>query len=112
MSLVNLAHLILSIMLGLQDQGFISSVTRGSINGPDKEFVPTTQENMSLVSKPTQRIWMGIEGLEEIVQGRLHAYVEGLQPGETLFLGTDKGVLEVREAIKRKIGGQLLCRAS
>ncbi|KAF8245198.1 ribosomal protein S8 [Wilcoxina mikolae CBS 423.85] len=155
MSLVNLAHvcshlqnatkgklgmtsvphtkLILSIMLGLQDQGFISSVTRGSINGPDKEFVPTTQENiatrrlwlglkyfdnepvlskMSLVSKPTQRIWMGIEGLEKIVQGRSHEYVEGLQPGEALFLGTDKGVLEAREAIKRRIGGQLLCRAS
>ncbi|KAF8540979.1 hypothetical protein BDD12DRAFT_916792 [Trichophaea hybrida] len=110
MSLVNLAHVCSHLQnatkgkLGMtSDQGFISSVTRGSINGPDKEFVPTTQEN---------RIWMGIEGLEEIVQGRLHAYVEGLQPGETLFLGTDKGVLEVREAIKRKIGGQLLCRAS
>jgi len=123
--------LILSLVLGLQDQGFISSVTRGSVKGPDTEYIPTTQENvatrrlwlglkyydnepvlseMSLVSKPKQRIWMGIEGLKEIAQGKPYAYVPGLQPGEALFLGTDRGVIEVREAIKRRTGGQLLCR--
>jgi len=153
MSLVNLAHvcshlqnatkarlgttsvpstkLILALALGLQDAGFISSVTRGSITGPDEVFVPTVQENvatrrlwlglkyfdnepvmskLSLVSKPTQRIWMGVKGLEEIANGRKFQYVEGLQPGEALFLSTEKGIFEVRDAIERMIGGQLLVR--
>ena len=153
MSLVNLAHvcshlqnaskarlgltsiphskLSLSLMLALQDQGFISSVTRGSVTGPDETYVPTTQENiatrrlwlglkyfdnepvlssMRLVSKPKQRIWLGTKDLKEIVAGKTTAYVEGLQPGEALFLGTDRGVFEVREAVERRIGGQLLCR--
>ena len=121
----------LALMLSLQDQGFISSVTRGSIAGPDAEYVPTTQENvasrrlwlglkyydnqpvlttMKLVSKPTQRIHLGSEDLKHIAQGTKTSYVEGLQPGEALFLGSDRGVFEVREAIERKIGGQLLCR--
>lgn len=118
-------------MLGLQDQGFISSVTRGSTSGPDTEFIPTTQENvasrrlwlglkyydnepvlseMSLVSKPKQRVWMGVQDLNKIVKGESAGYVKGLRPGECLFLGTDRGVFEVREAIERRIGGQLLCR--
>ncbi|KAI5818049.1 ribosomal protein S8 [Pyronema omphalodes] len=123
--------LILKLMLGLQDQGFLSSVTRGSIAGPDETFVPTTQENVAtrrlwlglkyydnepvlsefrLVSKPKQRIWMGVKQLERIVKGEEEGYVKGLRPGECLFLGTDRGVFEVREAIERRIGGQLLCR--
>jgi small subunit ribosomal protein S8 len=153
MSLVNLAHvcshlqnatkarlgltsvphtkLILSLMLGLQDQGFVSSVTRGDIAGPDTTYTPTTQENiatrrlwlglkyydnepvlskMSLVSKPTQSIWMGVEALRAIASGKDCDYVRGLQPGEAIFLGTDRGLFELREAIERQVGGQLLCR--
>jgi small subunit ribosomal protein S8 len=123
---------ILSIMLGLQAQGFISSVTRGNVLRRDPVFTPTTQENistrrlwlglkyfdnepvlsrMSLVSKPKQRIWMGVAGLEDLAAGRKHDYVEGLQPGEVMFLSTDKGIFELRDAIERQIGGQLLCRA-
>lgn len=122
---------ILALSLGLQDQGFISSVTRGSISGPDTTPVETTQENiasrrlwlglkyydnepvlskMSLVSKPKQRVWLGVAGLKEIAAGKEHGYVKGLQPGECLFLSTDRGVLEIREAVERQVGGQLLCR--
>jgi small subunit ribosomal protein S8 len=32
--------------------------------------------------------------------------------GECLFLSTDRGVLEVREAMERKVGGLVLCRVS
>ncbi|KAL7275784.1 hypothetical protein RUND412_001263 [Rhizina undulata] len=123
--------LALAITLGLQQQGFISSVTRGSNLGPDKEYTPTTQENvatrklwlgmkyldnepvlskMRMVSTPKKKIWMGVQGLEKLVQGNNHDYVQGLQPGEVMFLCSDRGVFELREAIERRIGGQLLCR--
>lgn len=121
----------LAIMLGLQDQGFISSVTRGNTAGPDTEYTPTTQENvstrrlwlglkyydnepvlskMSLVSKPKKRVWMGVLGLKNLAGGKEYDYVKPMQPGECVFLSSDKGVFELREAVERQIGGQLLCR--
>ena len=124
--------LVLALMLGLQDQGFLASVTRGSTAGPDPEYTPTTQANvasrrlwltlkyfdnqpvlsrMALVSLPSQRIWMGVAGLKELALGNDHQYVTGLQPGEVMYLSTDRGFIELREAVQRQIGGQLLCRA-
>lgn len=67
---------------------------------------------MSMISKPTKRIWMDVEGLGKIVRGRDANYVRGLtRPGECLYVSTDIGVLESRECVERKIGGMLLCRA-
>ena len=70
-------------------------------------------ESMKMISKPTRRIWMDTEGLSTLVLGRQSGYVKGLRrPGESLFLTTDKGVLEARECVERKIGGMLLCRVN
>ncbi|KAI9885450.1 MAG: hypothetical protein M1823_002756 [Watsoniomyces obsoletus] len=66
---------------------------------------------MSLVSKPTRRTWMDAEGLGEIIRGRSRSYVRGLtKPGECLFVTTDRGIMEARECVERKVGGMLLCR--
>ncbi|CAZ82284.1 unnamed protein product [Tuber melanosporum] len=122
----------LGIALALQDHGFISSVTRGDTAGPDAEETPTTQENiarrrlwlslkyhdnepvlsrMKLVSKPTKRIHMGVLGLQNLAAGKQHDFVQPLEAGEIMLLSTDKGViLEARQAVERRIGGQLLCR--
>lgn len=68
-------------------------------------------EKMELVSKPTRRIWMDVEGMKELVLGRQSGYVKGLtRTGETLYVSTDRGIMEARECVERKIGGQLLCR--
>lgn len=53
---------------------------------------------------------MGTEGLRELCEGRDFAYVKALQPGECLFVSTDRGIMEAREAVKRKIGGMVMCR--
>lgn len=67
---------------------------------------------MTMISKPTRRIWIDVEGFRDIVRGQKSGYVEGLrQPGECLFVSTDRGVLEARECVERKIGGMVLCRA-
>lgn len=68
-------------------------------------------KNMKLVSKPTRRIWLTSEDLARITRAREAAYVKGLtHPGECMFLTTDRGILEARECVERKIGGMALCR--
>jgi len=64
-----------------------------------------------MVSKPTKRVWMDVEGLAKLVRGKDANYVKGLtRPGECLFVSTDRGILESRECVDRKVGGMLLCR--
>lgn len=66
---------------------------------------------MEMVSKPTKRVWMDVEGLGRIVRGREAGFVRGLTGvGECLFVSTDRGVLEARECVERRVGGMLLCR--
>ncbi|KAI9743779.1 MAG: hypothetical protein M1818_002513 [Claussenomyces sp. TS43310] len=132
------SNMILTVTLALQSSGFLSSVTRGGLNPPPLDSLatyesePVTQENvatrrlwlglkywnnepvlskMTMVSKPTKRIWMDVEGLGKIVRGRDADFVRGLtKTGECLFVSTDRGVMESRECVERKVGGMLLCR--
>ncbi|KAK9473706.1 mitochondrial 37S ribosomal protein uS8m [Dipodascopsis tothii] len=122
----------LQVALGLYRQGFISSVSRGSTTGPDETYVATTPENvatrrlwlglkyhnmqpvlkkMELISKPSRRVWFNCSDLEKLVSGRDANFVKQLLPGEVMFLRTDKGLFEIREAVEKRIGGELLCRA-
>ncbi|KAI9843973.1 MAG: hypothetical protein M1837_006014 [Sclerophora amabilis] len=67
---------------------------------------------IGMVSRPTKRVWMDTEGLGRLVRGGDSNYVKGLRtPGECLFVSTDRGILEARECVERKVGGMLLCRA-
>lgn len=132
------SNMILTLTLALQSSGFLSSVTRAGLTPPPLETLstyvpePVTQENvatrrlwlgmkywnnepvlskMSVVSKPTRRVWMDVDGLGKLVKGRDANYIKGLtKPGECLFVSTDRGVMEARECVERKIGGMLLCR--
>ncbi|KAF3922535.1 hypothetical protein ABW21_db0203057 [Orbilia brochopaga] len=122
-------HLALSV--GLLKAGFISSVTSGDHSRPDAEYTAPTQSTIAtkrlwlglkyyenepvmrkvrLLSKPTQRIWLGYKDLRTIGNGRDAGYVKGLQMGECIFLSTDRGVMELREAVSKMTGGQVLCR--
>lgn len=54
---------------------------------------------------------MDVEGLGRLVRGREAGRVKGIsKPGECVFVSTDRGILEARECVERKIGGMLLCR--
>ncbi|CAG8951110.1 hypothetical protein HYFRA_00006508 [Hymenoscyphus fraxineus] len=131
-------NMILTLSLALQASGFLSSVTRGGLTPPPLDALstyvpePVTQENIStrrlwlgmkyynnepvlssmgMVSRPTKRIWMDVDGLGRIVKGKEAGFVKGLtKPGECLFVSTDRGVLEARDCVERKVGGMLLCR--
>ncbi|KAF2691637.1 ribosomal protein S8 [Lentithecium fluviatile CBS 122367] len=195
MSLVNLAHvcshlqnasqarlgltsipvskLHVNLMLGLQREGFLSSVTLGSTVPPKPYILQTTVDpaqheklaqtladapwaayspepsenlpgidahlhelsvpqnparrrlwlglkywnnepvlkHMKLISKPTRRVWLTGEDLSKITRTRPSSYVKGLtHPGECMFLTTDRGILEARECVERRLGGMALCR--
>jgi ribosomal protein S8 len=68
-------------------------------------------KNMKLISKPTRRIWLTSEDLSKITRTRESSFVKGLtHPGECMFLTTDRGILEARDCVERRIGGMALCR--
>lgn len=63
-------------------------------------------------SKPKKRVMVGFRELERIVRGREAKWVKGLtRPGECLYVSTDRGIMEAREAVERRVGGLVLCRA-
>ncbi|KAF1914002.1 ribosomal protein S8 [Ampelomyces quisqualis] len=68
-------------------------------------------KHMQLISKPTRRIWLTSEDLAKITRTRPSSYVKGLtHPGECMFLTTDRGILEARDCVERRLGGMALCR--
>ncbi|KAG0043181.1 hypothetical protein BGZ83_011753 [Gryganskiella cystojenkinii] len=123
----------LAISNVLYKEGFIASVARGNHVEPDTaEYVPTTPDNiatrrlwlelkynndepvlkkMSAVSKPSKKVVMKLPELQNLAAGNRSQFIKGLQPGEIAILTTSYGVLELREALEKGAGGEVLCRA-
>lgn len=130
---------LLLFSLALHRSGLVSSVTRAGPYPPEPEKLLTSETepvttanvasrrlwlglkyvnnepvmwNVKSVSKPTRPITMHLGGLRRVARGFESGYVSGLKMGECLFVATDKGVLEIREALEKKVGGLMLCRIS
>jgi small subunit ribosomal protein S8 len=130
----------LFLALALHRAGFVSSVTRGGPQPPTSEEVmaggdsePVTHANvasrrlwlglkywndrpvlsrMQVVSKPTRLVRLDVQQLGRVARGFPAGPVKGLSLGESLFVSTDRGVLEARECLERRVGGVVLCRVS
>ncbi|KAI1393023.1 ribosomal protein S8 [Hypoxylon trugodes] len=132
----------LSVALALHRAGFLSFVTRGGPYPPDPATISTFEpEPLTTANVAKQRLWVGLkynannggepvlrkitaitkpkrpvtaklEKLERIARGVDAHPHPGLNLGECLFLATDLGTLEIREAVERKTGGLMLCRVS
>ena len=64
-----------------------------------------------MLSKPTKRIWLNSTELANVVRGRQAGEIKGMsQIGEVVAVSTDRGILEARECVERKVGGMVLCR--
>lgn len=64
-----------------------------------------------MISKPTKRVWLDSRDLGRIVRGHQAGEVKPLtRVGEIMAVSTDRGLMEARECVERKIGGQPLCR--
>lgn len=67
--------------------------------------------SMKMISKPTKRITAKWTDLKAILNGRTRNEIRGIvNPGECIFIFTDQGVLEIREAVERRMGGLVACR--
>ncbi|KAK5663788.1 hypothetical protein OQA88_4220 [Cercophora sp. LCS_1] len=64
------------------------------------------------VSRPSRLVVADLKQLERVARGYEAGQLKGLNLGETMFVSTDRGVLEVREALEKKVGGLVLCRVS
>lgn len=129
----------LNLAIALHRAGFISSVTRGGPKPPDPETITTAApEPVTYKNVSTRRLWLGLKywndkpvmsnlqsmskskrwvtaslsELHRLSRGLETNQIPGLNLGESLFLTTDIGVLESREAIEKRRGGLLLCRVS
>jgi len=123
----------LGILNILLRSGFISSITRGTIAGPDPIAFNNAKEyerriwanlkyrddqpvlnNMELISRPSQRVFMSLSDLRLICSGRRSGRVKPLGMGEVAMVKTDNKEhewLEAREALQLKIPGEPVCRA-
>ncbi|GAP92136.2 hypothetical protein SAMD00023353_7700480 [Rosellinia necatrix] len=126
------------LALALHRTGFLAFVTRGGTRPPDPAAVGAFEpEPLTTASVARQRLWVGLKysddrpvlgritpistprarqtatlrHLERITRGFDAARQRGLNIGECMFVNTDLGTLESREAVERKVGGLLLCRA-
>ncbi|KIW01521.1 uncharacterized protein PV09_06999 [Verruconis gallopava] len=67
--------------------------------------------SVQMISKPKRKITAKVEELRRLVAGKKAGIIQPLvNPGECMFVSTDIGILEAREAIERKRGGLLLVR--
>jgi len=72
--------------------------------------------NANIISKPSRLVNANLAQLGRLARGfptvLKAGVVPGLNLGECLFVATPQGVLEVREALSKKVGGLLMCRVS
>jgi ribosomal protein S8 len=121
---------ILSILLRA---GIVSSLTRGTVDGPDplqfQSVGPAQQRiwadlkyrderpvlsHMELVSKPSKRIFMDVGEIRLLCSGRRAQTIKPLGMGEIAVVHTkskEHEWLEAREALQLKLGGEVVCRA-
>lgn len=129
----------LRLSLAMHRAGLIASITRGGPKPPPPEAILSTEteplttanvaqarlwiglkywenkpvvSNIEAISKPSRLVTATLPQLSKVARGYGVGPIKGLRLGETLFVSTDRGVLEIREAIEKKVGGLVLCRAS
>ncbi|KAM5530643.1 hypothetical protein V8D89_011565 [Ganoderma adspersum] len=121
---------ILSILLRA---GFLSNVTRGTVEAPSPEAfheVPESQKriwanlkyrddrpvlsDMELISMPSKRIIMDLSEIRRLCTGRRVQNVKPLRMGEIAIVKTkdrENEWLEAREALQLRLPGEVICRA-
>ncbi|EHN00813.1 Mrps8p [Saccharomyces cerevisiae x Saccharomyces kudriavzevii VIN7] len=99
--------------------------------GPDKDYVEVTPDNIStrrlwvglkyrdnkpvlsncrLISKPNSRIYLQMEDMKKLCSGVTIRNIKPLQPGELILVRAQNSIMDVNEAIAKKLDGEILCR--
>jgi ribosomal protein S8 len=99
---------------GLDTEGVVTQANRASrrlwLGLKYHDSMPVLSK-LKLISKPTKRIWLSHADFSKVIRGQEAGEVKGLrQIGEIMVVSTDKGIMEARECVDRRIGGQPLMR--
>jgi small subunit ribosomal protein S8 len=119
----------------LYDEGFISGVSTGDNKGPYHRGyeVPATPDNISrrriwldlkyrdgepvlkklaVISKPSRRVFATVQELKAVASLRnAGPLLKAQEVGQVTILDTPYGVIELKEALKKNVGGEVLCVA-
>eukprot|EP00842_Homolaphlyctis_polyrhiza_P006023 jgi/Hompol1/6421/HPOL_003481-RA len=117
----------------LYEEGFISALSVGDEQGPfDRGYeVPITPDNiaqrrlwldlkyragesalsrMQLVSKPSRKVNASFEELCAIAAARRAGpLLKPQQVGQITILKTEYGIIELKDALRKQVGGEVLC---
>lgn len=121
----------LNFAYNLYKHGFISNLQKGSTKGPDVQPVEVTPDNIStrrlwlglkyrenkpvmtscrLISKPNLRISLDVEDMKKLCSGTSVRLIKPLAPGELILVKSGNELMDINDAIAKKIGGEVLCR--
>ncbi|KAL2917708.1 hypothetical protein HK105_202581 [Polyrhizophydium stewartii] len=119
----------------LYQEGFVSSVVTGDEKGPfDRGFpVPVTPDNiahrrlwldlkyrsglpalssMRIVSKPSRKVIASFEELRAIAAAkRAGPLLRPQLAGQITIVKTSAGIVELKDALRHELGGEVLCTA-
>ncbi|KAI0067926.1 ribosomal protein S8 [Artomyces pyxidatus] len=123
----------LGILTILLRAGFLTSITRGTIEAPSpEEFNKAGEsqrriwadlkyrndrpvlEGMRLISMPSKRIFMEVGEIRRLCSGRRAQTVKPLGMGEIAVVRTNNKEhewVEAREALQLRLDGEVICRA-
>ncbi|CAG99101.1 Mrps8 [Kluyveromyces lactis] len=121
----------LNFAYNLYKHGFLSSLQRGSTKGPDVTPVDVTPDNIAtrklwlglkyrenkpvisscrLISKPNLRISLDAHDLKKLCSGTSVRLIKPLAPGELILVKSGNEIMDIDDAIAKKVGGEVLCR--
>ncbi|KAJ3243211.1 hypothetical protein HDU78_000745 [Chytriomyces hyalinus] len=119
----------------LYDEGFVAAVQTGDTLGPYNigVQVPITPDNLSrrriwldlkysqgepvladmrAISKPSRRVFASAQELKMVAAARKASpLLKGAQVGQVTILKTVYGIIELKDALKKNVGGEVLCIA-
>ncbi|KAI8914038.1 ribosomal protein S8 [Powellomyces hirtus] len=69
--------------------------------------------SMSAVSKPSRRVFASLAELQAVAAARrAGTLLKGQQVGQVTILNTPYGIIELKEALQKEVGGEVLCIAA
>ncbi|KAJ3011443.1 hypothetical protein HKX48_006838 [Thoreauomyces humboldtii] len=67
---------------------------------------------MSVVSKPSRRVYASLDELKAVAAARRAGpLLKGQEVGQVTILDTPYGIIELKEALAKEVGGEVLCIA-
>jgi ribosomal protein S8 len=123
----------LAIVQILHRHDLVTSIDLGNRQRPREDYIPSSPDNISQrywldlkyydngkpaliriapISRKSRRVNARCPELRRLLDGKRHDMLSPLIDGEFLILRTNDGILDIYQALKKNIGGEVLCRVT